>query len=41
MQHKITFKSKGLNCSDLFYLPNNAASPHNRTIGNEKRACGR
>ena len=30
MQHKITFKSKGLNCSALFYLPNNAASAHNR-----------
>jgi len=29
MQHKITFKSKGLNCSALLYLPNNAASTHN------------
>jgi len=29
MQHKITFKSKGLNCSAPFYLPNNAASAHN------------
>ena len=28
MQHKITCKSKGLNCSVLFYLPNNAASVH-------------
>jgi len=31
MQHKITSKkSKGLNCSALFYIPNNAASAHNR-----------